>query len=333
MNGEQDTFYNMRRNTGTAGAPTDVYTDDIITSTIETDTVSLFGQGGYTFREKFTFNAGLRFDYDERKTDYYHNNNGVVKGDYDASTSWTSYSPRVALDYRANESVMAYVSVARGYKAGGYGDVAGDTPGAAMYDPEYAWSYEGGFKTNWLNNRIIANISVFYTTVDDIQIMHIDPDTWEFSYKNAAEARMWGVELESRYRPLAGLQIIGSLGLLDSEFETHKITQYEGNAVPFSPEYNAGLVVQYNFPRGIYIRGEGNWYGKSYFGEDNRYSQDDYMLANARLGYETGTFNINAYVNNIFDKTYYTILNRMGSVEKGVTGPPLTCGVQVTLRF
>jgi iron complex outermembrane receptor protein len=208
----------------------------------------------------------------------------------------------------------------------------GDTPDLARYDPEYALSYEAGIKTNWLNKKIIANMSIFYTTVDDIQILYINPDG-TFGLKNAAEATMWGIEIESILRPLIGLQIIGSLGILETEFKKHETIEYEGNNVPFAPRFNAALAIQYNSSWGGYIRVENTWYGKSYFDEENKYSQADYSVANARVGYEIGSININAYINNIFDETYYTIFNQGSGVEKAVTGTPLTYGVQATIRF
>lgn len=333
LNGVQDTYYNMRRNTGVQGAPTSSYTDDITTSEIETNTFSLFGQADYTFIDRLTLTLGLRYDYDQRKTDFYHNNKGVVQADYEDSTSWGSYSPKLALNYRASDSIMSYVSLARGYKPGGYHYVLGDTADISKYDPEYAWSYEAGIKTNWLNNKVIANICGFYSSVEDIQIGYVDPVTYEFAYRNAAEAVLWGLELEATVRPMSGLRIIGSLGLLESEFKKHKETQYEGNTIPFAPKFNASLAVQHNFRNGLYARAEGIWHGKTYFDEDNVYSQDNYLITNAKVGYENDNFNINIYVNNLFDETYYTIFNRASGVEKGVTGAPLTWGIQASLLF
>ncbi|WP_320043315.1 TonB-dependent receptor [uncultured Desulfobacter sp.] len=335
LNGTQDTYYNMQRDTGTAGAPTGIYTDDYTTSEIKTNTFSLFGQADYTFMEKFTFTASLRYDRDEKETDFYHNNKGIVAADYEDSTTWNTYSPKVALDYRANESVMTYVSIARGYKAGGYAisSSMGDTPDSARYDPEYAISYEGGIKTNWLKNKIIANISVFYTTVDDIQVLYVNDDG-TFGLRNSAEATMWGIEIESILRPISGLQIIGSFGFLETEFEKHETTEYEGNNVPFAPQFNAGLAIQYNSSWGGYIRAENTWHGKNYFDEANETCQEDYTVANARIGYEMGTVNINAYINNIFDKRYYTLYNPAGGgLYKAIMGDPLTWGVQATIRF
>ena len=334
LNGTQDTYYNMRRDTGIAGAPTGVYTDDCTTSRIDTTTFSLFGQADYSFWEKFTFTTGVRFDYDEKESNFYHNNRGTVTADYVDSETWTSFSPKLSLDYRINNSAMTYISIARGYKAGGYATCSsmGDTPDLAKFDPEYAISYETGIKTNWLNNKLVANMSMFYSTVDDIQVLYINSDG-TFGLRNAAEATMWGIEAELNFRPVNGLQIIGSLGTLETKFEKHKETTYEGNDIPFAPKFNAGLVIQYIAPWGGYIRAESAWHGKSFFDEANTYSQNDYAVSNAKIGYEIGALNINAYVNNIFDKTYYAIYNYGSGVEKAVTGEPITCGVQATIRF
>jgi iron complex outermembrane receptor protein len=333
LNGVEDTYYNMRRNTGTLGNPTLHYTDDITTTEIKTNTFSLFCQADYTFFEKLTLTGGLRYDYDKRENDFYHINKGVVKGDYNDSISWDSYSPKISLSYRPNRSVMTYISAAKGYKAGGYHSVLGDNPETATFDPEYALSYETGVKSNWFDNKLIANLSLFYSTIDDIQIMYIDPVSYEFGFRNAAEAEIWGFELESVLRPLRGLQITGSFGLLESEFKEHKIKDYEGKKVPFAPEYNADFIVQYNTYSGLFVRGEAVFHGKSYFGEDNKYSQSEYVIGNAKAGYESEKWDFNFYVKNMFDKTYYTIFNKAGGVEKAVTGAPLTWGVEASLRF
>ncbi|MDY0362891.1 MAG: TonB-dependent receptor [Desulforegulaceae bacterium] len=333
QNGVFESYYNMRTDTGTAGAPTGIYTDDLSTAELETDTFSMFGQADYRFFEKITLSAGLRLDYDKKENDFYHITNGVVKGDYKDSTSWTNYSPKASLSYHANESVMAYLSIAKGYKSGGYNTISLNTADAASYDPEYAVSYETGIKTNWFGNRLIANLCAFYTKVDDIQITYMPTGTWEFITRNAAEATTWGIELESVIRPFTGFQLTGSFGFLDAEFQKHKVSEYEGNTIPFTPKYNGSVIAEYYFPVGIYLRGEGIWHGKSYFTEDNKYSQSEYVIANAKIGYEIGKFSVNFYADNIFDKTYFTIFNERGNVDKGVTGAPRTLGLSASFKF
>ena len=333
LDAEEDSDNSVFNDTGGAGAPTGVYAENKSQSTIGTQTFSLFGQAGYTFFDRLTATAGLRYDRDECETDFEHDNNGTLISDYEASASWDAYSPKFMIDYRINDSAMTYASAAKGYKAGGFSSHTGDTPEAAMFEPEYSWSYEAGVKTDWLGNRIIANLCGFYTMVADIQIMYTDPASWQMSYKNAAEARLWGIELETLLRPLTGLQITGSFGLLESEFTEHETQAYVGNHVPLAPAYQAGLSAQYLSPWGLFLRAEGIWTGKSYFGEDNLYSQDDYVIVNAKAGFQIDTYGIFFYMKNAFDKTYYTFANSRGGVDKGILGAPRTFGIQAALRF
>ncbi len=333
LNGKEQLWNNFLKDTGTMAAPTGMYASRITESEIETNTFSFFGQAGYRFYDMVRFTGGIRYDKDKRTTDFKQSMNGTVTSDYEASTTWDAFSPKFIVDYRANDSIMTYASAAKGYKAGGYSPITGGTAEDALFNPEYAWSYELGMKTNWMNNKIIANICGFYTIVDDIQIMYTDPDTWRVSYKNAAEATLWGIEMEAILRPFEGLQVMASFGLLETQFDKHEIKAYEGNSVPLAPEYQAQLAAQYNFLNGLFIRGEAFWNGKSYFTEDNTFSQGAYMTANSRIGYENDNFSINVYVKNMFDEVYYNFANKLGGVDKVIGAEPRTVGVQMTLRF
>ena len=104
--------------------------------------------------------------------------------------------------------------------------------------------------------------------------------------------------------------------------------------MPFAPEYQAGVALQYVSIWGIFIRGEGNWTGKTYFDSGNLYKQSDYMLLNARAGYKSEHLDFSFFINNILDEEYYTMgLDWGGGSEAVVPGAPRTFGVQATLEF
>ena len=64
---------------------------------------------------------------------------------------------------------MSYVTVSKGYLAGGYDSfVTGQNN--FTYHPEYTWNYEAGMKTACLNNKLIANVVVFYIDIKDKQV-------------------------------------------------------------------------------------------------------------------------------------------------------------------
>jgi len=42
-------------------------------------------------------------------------------------------------------------------------------------DPEKTWSYEAGFKSEFLENRLRVNATVFYAETDDLQLSYTTP--------------------------------------------------------------------------------------------------------------------------------------------------------------
>jgi len=319
--------------TGGMAAPAGTYSDMYTDSRIDTQTLSFFGQSAWAVTPRITATAGARYDRDTKDTWFHQERNQHLTSAYTGSSTWESLSPKFALDIKASDRIMAYTSVAKGYKAGGYAYYTAGSADAARFDPEYAWSWESGLKTNWLNNRIITNVCGFYTRVDDIQLMYTDPVTWQMSIKNAARAIIWGFEAEATVRPLPGLTITGSLGLLESEFDRHETKTYEGNKVPLAPGYQVFLGVRYHLPRGLFLGAEGFWNGKSYFDEANQFSQNDFLRVNAKAGYERGPLSISVYLKNAFDRTYYHFSNRRGGVDKCMPADPRTFGVQVAWTF
>jgi iron complex outermembrane receptor protein len=326
-----------------------MFMHDIYDTVIDTDTCSVFGQASYTFFDKLSFTGGLRYDRDKKEIDYNHNMDTKMGGaslgitpiaSYSASESWDAWSPKFIVDYRWNPSLLTYVSVAKGYKAGGFAPVHADTPDNAKFDPEYVWTYEAGVKTDWLDRRLILNAAVFISKADDLQVMRFDPATMMTSFRNAAKATLQGIEVELLARPLEGLDVMGSFGLLDTEFDDNKNVEknadYTGNEVPLAANYNASLAAQYRLPWGISVRGEAAWTGEAYYEEANIHKQDGYCIVNGKIGYEKEHFDIYFFVNNIFDKEYYTFIfdDPMNPTEDlGTIGDPQTFGVQATVRF
>src|SRR5262245_66508093 len=63
---------------------------------------------------------------------------------------------------------IAYATVGRGYKAGGFN--AASPPGTEAFGEEHTWQVEGGTKTAWAAGKVILNVAVFHITWDDLQL-------------------------------------------------------------------------------------------------------------------------------------------------------------------
>ncbi len=128
----------------------------------------------------------------------------------------------MALDYRINDDVMVYGSVAKGTKPAGFGTSQFATPQNARVDQEKLWAYELGAKTAWLDGSLQANVAIFYNDYTDRQVgvTVTDPNTgWPAAgIVNAAEAETKGVELELIWRATEDLTLGAGYAYTDAEW-------------------------------------------------------------------------------------------------------------------
>src|SRR5207302_4149583 len=120
---------------------------------------------------------------------------------------------------------------------------------ATPYDPEFAWSYETGAKTQWLDGRLRANAAAFQTDYKDLQVSQLVPLCCVV-VGNAATARIRGFELEFVAAPVEGLEIDASYAYLNAKFTSFAngaTANFTGNVLPRSPRDKVHLGAQYGF--------------------------------------------------------------------------------------
>ena len=114
-------------------------------------------------------------------------------------------------------------------------------------------------------------------------------------------------------------------------------TDFTGNRLPYSPSFTFNVAAQYRSPFGLFVRGEVQGVGETFFEEANAQNirQGAYVLVNARLGYEFGRSGIFLFANNLFDTRYITQAFDLGvgGAATGSYGAPRTFGVQFKTRF
>jgi iron complex outermembrane receptor protein len=199
-----------------------------------TKSSAIYGELSWAMTETLSLTVGGRYTYDDK--DYRNRSEcldfgaqpdfifcvaplGAEVWNIRTSKSWSEFTPRASLDWRAAENALFYVSAARGFKGGGWQGKPGSEAAALFpYDPEIAWTYEAGAKTDWAGGRIRANVAVFHTSFDDLQVEQLDDAGLTLIIDNAASARINGVELELQLRPLPELQLWLSGSYLDSEY-------------------------------------------------------------------------------------------------------------------
>ncbi|MEO0683458.1 MAG: TonB-dependent receptor [Cyanobacteria bacterium J06649_11] len=309
---------------------------------LDDTTYAVFAQSSYDFTDQLGVTAGLRFEHrdfsmDRRSRLAFNGVEIAPVPDYSVDASESILLPKFAIEYRFRPGGLAYASVSRGYKPGGF-NIISDAPEAAEFDSETSLAYEVGVKTSWLDNRLLANLALFKTDLKDYQVVGFDLPNLVTTVLNAASADIWGVELDLRVKPTDRVDLIASFGYLNTEFNefTDSITgrDLSGNQLPNSPEYTYALAAQYRDPGGLFGRLELSGFGTYVFDQTNDAKQDPFLLVNARVGYEFDDFGVYIYGNNLFNQNYFTSALNSGTGRfVGYPGEGSTFGLQVRGKF
>lgn len=181
-----------------------------------------FADFDWQFIDRWRLNFGGRVTDDTKQLDTSAPYDGAFTNFGNHSDSWTKFTPKVSIDYRPTDEHMIYASWSEGYRSGGFSGRGLDPISATTpFNPETVNSYEIGAKTGWFDRRLLANIAVFYMRYKDIQetITQAGGPTGNITIvKNAASARIKGVELDLTAKPLDALLARASLGYLNSHF-------------------------------------------------------------------------------------------------------------------
>ncbi len=318
-----------------------LYTEmDAASGTMDAQDMAVFGQSTLRFfNDALGVTAGLRFEQSERTLeDRQHRSIGsetIFTDDMEQTDS--ELLPKFALDYRINENLMTYASVAKGYKAGGY-SYAVDDPELASFDPEVSTAFELGLKTEFPEQKLRVNLVGFYTKVDDYQD-RVELSATTVIQANATETDIYGFELEASYGLTETLSLNGFIGYTHAEYGEYidpmTLVNYDGNRVTCIPEYDAGLFLEYRNRFGLFARAEMQYIGTTYFDRGNTQEQSPYALYNMKLGYERETWDIYLAAQNLTDEQYFveaydsgTSIGWVGSV-----GDPRTISLTFNYRF
>jgi len=260
-------------------------------STGTTDAFALFGNVSYNLTDKLKLQAGVRWSSDRKEFTETPSgksygagfkDNGVRVSTFNAAGEKTfrAATPSFTVNYQATPSVFLYATVSKGFKSGGFNDVADDKAVAETpYFPEKVWNYEAGFKADLFNHHARLNVSAFRLNYTNLQVQEIVPafpgGPNLVITANAGKTHNQGVEAEFQLNPIEGLQLYGNFAYQDSRVDQLSTVisgvtiSQAGNKLPLVPKTKWMVGAAYTFPianeidttlRGAYSR------TSSYFG-------------------------------------------------------------------
>ncbi len=207
-----------------------------------------------------------------------------------------------------------YVTLARGYKGGGFNIGSGILSEQRSFGPESLWSLETGLKYAQADSPLQLQSDVFYMRRQNMQVylseqlQQNNPLNYVFYTQNASNGENYGLEGEAAYRLSSRWQISGSLSLLRTRYlgvsGVFAGLDIDGRAQPFAPGYKLSAALEYHHPAGWFARLDASAIGSFYYYTSDAQASSAYNLENLRVGYKQGSWTTSLWVRNLFDARY-----------------------------
>lgn len=349
---------------------------EIAETRLKSDTWAAFVEGTFDITDTLGVTAGIRYTKDKKRFSVYRetigdflgaefeDENGNFTRAFSASDkrSWDAWTPSLNLHWQPAKDVYLYGLVSKGYKSGGWNGENATNPGEARvaYNPEYAWNYEIGAKTTWLDNRLRFNITGFWTEYEDLQTQQFvifDPNLpADNVISNAGKARVKGIEIETALAPVRGLTLFANYTYMDAKITGDLIstelqydpscfcsvpvpTNLKGNVLRRSPENSFSIGGDVTVPvssrLNAFVRADYNWTDDFFFDNENspRTLQKSVGVLNGSIGIATedDKWELRVWAKNLTNELYEAGKSDViGSVLVSYN-PPRTYGA--TLRW
>jgi iron complex outermembrane recepter protein len=210
------------------------------------------------------------------------------------------------------ERGAAYLSVGRGFKAGGFNIGAVVPADRLLYRPEALRSIELGWKGRAASSPLDWQLALFSMRRTDQQVstsVQVDPgDPLSFIYltDNAARGENIGAEAALQWRPDPRWRLDASVGLLRARFLDYQrdSVNLSGRDQAHAPGWQFALGAEHRFATGWFLRADVQGTDGFYFSESHEQVSSAYTLVHLRGGFERGPWRASAWVRNAFDEAY-----------------------------
>jgi iron complex outermembrane receptor protein len=264
---------------------------------------------------------------------------------YTDSIGHSAWTPKVGLEVRLPGDALVYVSATRGFKSGGF-NISSTRPGRG-YAPEFAWSYEGGWKGEVMGGRSRVDASAFVMNYTDLQVQ-TPIGIGVFDIRNAAAATIRGVEVETTSRIGRGFEGGGYVTWLDATYDRYiavsnlgVVGDVSGNRLNNAPQWAGRAWVEWAGAIGranrLSIAADSTAQSTVFYTpfNDPIQRQSPYGLLGARVEYGPNhrRWVVSAYVRNLTNVDYITAtFGTPPTAYGGRPGPSRQLAIDFTVR-
>ncbi len=140
---------------------------------------------------------------------------------YSVGDSWDHVILTATGSWAITDSNRVYVNYSEGFRSGGFSIRSARDPSEAGFDPEDAFQIEVGFKNEFFDRRVRANLAYFYLERDKAQFSSIIPlppgsiPGTTTLINNGGKTEIQGVEFESTFVLPMNVTLTANFGVLD----------------------------------------------------------------------------------------------------------------------
>ena len=206
---------------------------------LSTESIAAFGQGSYSVLDGLRIVAGVRQTHETKDLDVVITSASFrvphpIPVDITAHLGFNNTTYKAGLEFDASPSSLLYANVATGFKSGGFiYSVANNT-----YAPEKLTAYTFGSKNRFLDNRLQANLELFYWNYTDQQINYVGPVqltpgvvTSGGTTANAGNAKLYGSDLDIRFQLTRHDLFSSQVQYLHSKYDSLSYIQVSANGL------------------------------------------------------------------------------------------------------
>jgi outer membrane receptor protein involved in Fe transport len=207
---------------------------------------AVFGNASYKFTDWFNLGAGLRFarndqDFSQTLAGFLSGGHQNIPG-HSAESVWDYM---VSPEFKLGKDQMLYARIATGYQPGGPNIAVPGIPPAVSSST--VTSYEGGFKSEFFDHRLLFDIAGYHISWEDIQVGVVINGIG--ALVNAGKASTNGVELTTGFEPIKNLRFGINGAYTDATLDNNapSLGGRAGDRLPFVPVYSASATIDYYF--------------------------------------------------------------------------------------
>ena len=260
----------------------------------------------------------------------------------------TMFGGSVSLRHTFDDRRMAYATLARGYKAGGF-NIGDDVPAnRRSFDAETLHSLEIGMRAKGEDGSLAADFALFYMRREDqqvqtgAQLVPNDPLTFVLYTDNAAAGENFGLEGTLQWRPVDFLLVDLRAAILETRYIDYAIgdRNLDGREQSHAPQYQFDLGLEYCGSSGLFARVDLDGLDDFYYDESHDERAPSRVLTHLKAGVSGKHWRAEVWVRNLFDRYYSQRGFRFGNEPPDFiptryvqAGDPRHAGVTVTYTF